>query len=228
MASVEDIHRLLESSQFEEAEQELKALLRESPDDPIVNHLFGCLYEDHRNPRQSRERARRYFATSIAAKQPFKLSFVHLAGLVRNNPSRRLRILRKGAELFPEDPDILWALLRAVPSSEVGAVYETMLQCDFADRSSTLFVAKCLADSGDYREALEPDDPDEQLTRLTAILVANPKTLATPVGLPADDDDLQANLDLWKALIAVKIDQVKQLASADQRAEQLDAPRRKP
>ncbi len=80
----------------------------------------------------------------------------------------------------------------------------------------------------DYREALEPDDPIEQLTRLEAILTANSKTLATPVGLPADNDDLQADLDLWKALIAVKIDQVRQLASADQRAKQLDAPRRKP
>jgi eukaryotic-like serine/threonine-protein kinase len=80
----------------------------------------------------------------------------------------------------------------------------------------------------DYREALEPDDSLEQLTRLEAILVANPKTLATPVGLPADDDDLQANLDLWKALVTVKIDQMKQLASADQRAEQLDTQRRKP
>lgn len=80
----------------------------------------------------------------------------------------------------------------------------------------------------DYREALEPDDPVEQLTRLEAILVASPKVLATPVGLPADDDELQANLDLWKALISVKIDQVKQLASADRRAQQLDATRRKP
>lgn len=80
----------------------------------------------------------------------------------------------------------------------------------------------------DYREALEPDDPVEQLTRLEAILVASPKVLATPVGLPADDDELQANLDLWRALISVKIDQVKQLASADRRAQQLDATRRKP
>lgn len=80
----------------------------------------------------------------------------------------------------------------------------------------------------DYREALESDDPHEQLTRLKAILDAEPKTLTTPVGLPAADDDLQGNLELWKALIMVKIDQVRQLASADQRAKQLDAPRGKP
>jgi serine/threonine-protein kinase len=80
----------------------------------------------------------------------------------------------------------------------------------------------------DYREALEPDDANEQLSRLRAILVADSKALATPVGLPADEDDLQADLDLWKALIATKIEQVERLASADRRAQQLDATRRKP
>jgi hypothetical protein len=80
----------------------------------------------------------------------------------------------------------------------------------------------------DYREALEPDDANEQLSRLRAILVADSKALATPVGLPADEDDLQADLDLWKALVATKIEQVERLASADRRAEQLDATRRKP
>lgn len=80
----------------------------------------------------------------------------------------------------------------------------------------------------DYREALEPDDPREQLTRLKAILVADSKTLATPVGLPADNDDLQADVDLWKALVATKIEQVGRLASADRRAQQLDTTPRKP
>jgi serine/threonine-protein kinase len=80
----------------------------------------------------------------------------------------------------------------------------------------------------DYREALEPDDAAEKLSRLRAILVADSKALATPVGLPADEDELQADLDLWKALVATKIKQVERLASADRRAEQLDATRRKP
>ena len=80
----------------------------------------------------------------------------------------------------------------------------------------------------DYREALEPDDPLEQLTRLKAILITDSKTLAAPVGLPADDDDLQADVDLWKLLVTTKIEQVELLASADRRAQQLDSQRGKP
>lgn len=116
-------------------------------------------------------------------------------------------------------------------AEEVGALKQRIL-VDRLEKRAALRLRRdkppYLRIERDYREALEPDDPLEKLTRLNAILTANPKTLATPVGLPADDDDLQADLDLWKALVTVKIDQVKQLASADQRAEQLDTPRRKP
>jgi serine/threonine-protein kinase len=80
----------------------------------------------------------------------------------------------------------------------------------------------------DYRDAMEQTEPAEQLERLQAIMQTETKTLAAPVGLPDDDDTLQADVDLWKALIALKIEQVRQLARADTRAKQLDTKRRQP
>jgi serine/threonine-protein kinase len=80
----------------------------------------------------------------------------------------------------------------------------------------------------DYREALEHDAPAEQVERLQAILRTDAKALATPVGLPDDDDALQADVDLWKALVVHKIELVKKLVSADTRARQLETKRKQP
>jgi hypothetical protein len=75
---------------------------------------------------------------------------------------------------------------------------------------------------------VEHDAPAEQVERLQAILRADAKALATPVGLPDDDDALQADVDLWKALVVYKIEQVKKLVRAETRAKQLDTKRKQP
>jgi len=155
MASIAEILKLLESSEFDQAEKELKTLWRDSPSDPIINYLLGCLYDDYRNPRRSRDKARRYLQVSLAADPPFEQAFPRLARVESSNQQRALRILRKGAEIYPDSHEILRALLRGVPSEEVDEIYATMLRGGLADPSSTLFVARVLASRRDYSNALQ-------------------------------------------------------------------------
>jgi len=155
MTSLGEISRYLESARFEEAEKELMVLFRESPNDPIVSYLLGCMYDDHRNPKRSHNQAHRYFSLSVGTDKPFELAFARLARLERGNPVRALRILRKGRDLFPDCPEILWAILRAVPADEVSSVYQAMLEHNIADSGSSLFTARSLANLGDQNKALE-------------------------------------------------------------------------
>jgi tetratricopeptide (TPR) repeat protein len=154
MAIMKEILELLDASKFEEAEERLKSLLRKSPRDPVANFFLGRLYDDYRNPGRSRDKSRKCFQICVAADPPLEWAFPRLARL-ETNARHALRILRKGAELFPDNPEILYSLLRAVPLKERPQVYEMMVEKDVADDSSRILMARTYADLGRFGDALD-------------------------------------------------------------------------
>lgn len=173
MAVMKEILELLDASKFEEAEERLKSLLRKSPNDPVANYYLGRLYDDYRNPGWSRDKARRCFQICVAADPPLEWAFPRLARL-EPNARHALRILRKGAELFPDNPEILYSLLRAVPLTERPQVYEVMVEKEVADDSSVVLMAQTYADLGRFGDALglvRDLHPESETSFLTLELV---------------------------------------------------------
>ena len=154
MAVMKEILGLLDASKFEEAEERLKSLLRKTPRDPVANYYLGRLYGDYRNPGRSRDKSRKCFQICVAADPPLEWAFPRLARL-ETNARHALRILRKGAELFPDNPEILYSLLRAVPLEERAQVYEIMVEKDVTDDSSRILMARTYADLGRFGDALD-------------------------------------------------------------------------
>ena len=173
MAIMKEILELLDASKFEEAEERLKSLLRKSPRDPVANFFLGRLYDDYRNPGCSRDKSRKCFQICVSADPPLEWAFPRLARL-ETNARHALRILRKGAELFPDNPEILYSLLRAVPLKERPQVYEMIVEKDVADDRSRILMARAYADLGRFGNALNlvPDlHPESEISFLALEVV---------------------------------------------------------
>ncbi|MEO1992161.1 MAG: protein kinase [Pirellulales bacterium] len=69
----------------------------------------------------------------------------------------------------------------------------------------------------EYRKAIAIDNPTEQLVALRSILTMSTQDLEAPIGTK-DNDELQADINLWKGLVQLRINQTEELVRVEEMA----------
>jgi len=149
---MEDIERLIQKGGFWRAERRLRGLVKRNAMTARAYYLWGCIYEDYRNPKRSPEKAREYFELAIEGDDPSEDAFLRLASLETSAVSRT-RVLRRGIEKCPKSRALYTELLEWSQDEDSEAVFKEMLERKTASMEAARIMAGKYFTMGKFSDA---------------------------------------------------------------------------